>query len=185
PAQVVAVISNEADAYGLERVRKAGIPAEVLDHRDYADRAQYDAALIALIDRFTPGLVVLAGFMRILTADFVEHYAGRIMNIHPSLLPKFRGLDTHARVVKAGDEEHGVTVHFVTSDLDDGPIIIQAVCRVQPDDTPDSLQQRVHQLEYRVYPQAIKWFAENRLTIEDGKVLLDGARNDERQRQNQ
>ncbi len=174
PVDIRAVISNKAEAYGLERARQAGIPAQVLSHRDYADRESYDAALAALIDGCGAQLVVLAGFMRILSDGFVRRYEGRMLNIHPSLLPRHRGLDTHARALAAGDGEHGATVHFVSPELDAGPIIIQARVPVEPGDTPESLAARVLQQEHRIYPQAIRWFAEGRLELKDGTALLDG-----------
>lgn len=175
PYRIVAVISNEADAFGLERARRAGIPAEVLSHRAFADRGAYDRALADLIDRYAPGLVVLAGFMRILTPGFVARYAGRMMNIHPSLLPKYRGLHTHQRALEAGEQEHGASVHFVTDELDGGPLIIQAPVPVRPDDDAESLAARVLTREHRIYPQAVRWFAEGRLRLgEDGRPVLDG-----------
>ena len=143
PVDIRAVISNEADAFGLERARGAGIETRVLDHRAFPDREAYDAALAELIDEYEPGLVVLAGFMRILTPAFVRHYHGRMFNIHPSLLPRYRGLDTHARVLAAGDREHGATVHFVTEELDGGPLIIQARVPVLANDDPQTLARRV------------------------------------------
>ena len=136
PVEIRAVVSNRADAYGLTRAREAGIETRVLDHRGFPDRERYDAALRELIDTFEPGLVVLAGFMRILTPGFVRHYRGRMFNIHPSLLPKYRGLHTHSRALAAGDTEHGATVHFVTEELDGGPAVIQARVPVLPDDDP-------------------------------------------------
>lgn len=174
PVEIRAVISNRPDAYGLERARRAGIPTRVLDHKAFADRAAFDAALRELIDSYRPGLVVLAGFMRILSPAFVEHYRGRLMNIHPSLLPEFRGLNTHERALAAGVTEHGASVQFVTTELDAGPVIIQARVPVLPDDTPDSLAARVLEQEHRIYPQAIRWFAEGRLRLQDNEVLLDG-----------
>lgn len=174
PVDIRAVISNKMDAYGLERARRAGIPTRVLNHKDYADRASYDAALAQLIDDCGAELVVLAGFMRILSDGFVRRYEGRMLNIHPSLLPRHRGLDTHARALAAGDDEHGATVHFVSPELDAGPIIIQARVPVQPDDSPESLAARVLREEHRIYPEAIRWFAEGRLKLEHGQALLDG-----------
>ncbi len=171
---VCAVLSNRADCYGLERARRAGIPAVFVDPKAHTDRAGYDAALAEAIDGFQPGLVVLAGFMRILSDAFVRRYEGRLMNIHPSLLPKYRGLDTHARCLAAGDREHGATVHFVTPELDAGPIIVQARVPVYPDDTPETLAARVLEQEHRIYPAAIGWFAEGRLGLRDGVALLDG-----------
>jgi phosphoribosylglycinamide formyltransferase-1 len=153
---IVAVFSNRAEALGLERARKAGIPAEVLSHKDFPERADFDAALMARIDTHRPDLVVLAGFMRILAPAFVQHYAGRLINIHPSLLPKYPGMNTHARAIEAGETEHGATVHFVTEGVDEGPIILQGRVPVLPDDTPETLQQRVHAIEHQIYPQAVR-----------------------------
>lgn len=174
PVAVRAVISNQADAPALVRAQRAGIPTAVLDHRDYADREAFDRALSETIDRFAPRLVVLAGFMRILTPAFVERYRGRLMNIHPSLLPRFPGLDTHERALAAGVDEHGATVHFVTPELDSGPIIVQARVPVLPTDSPETLAARVLEQEHRIYPQAIRWFAEGRLELRGVTVLLDG-----------
>ena len=169
-----AVISNRADAYGLQRARRAGIPAEVLDHTAFASREAFDKAMAALIDRYRPDLVVLAGFMRILTPAFVRHYAGRMLNIHPSLLPKYQGLHTHQRALDAGDSEHGVTVHFVTEELDGGPAVIQARVAIEPGDDAATLAGRVQQQEHIIYPMAIQWFAEARLRMTDGQSWLDG-----------
>lgn len=163
PVEIRAVISNKADAYGLTRARHAGIPTAVLDHKAYPDRESYDAALRDLIDDYAPKLVVLAGFMRILSDDFVRHYEGRMMNIHPSLLPKYRGLNTHARAIEAGDREAGCTVHFVTPELDAGPAILQARVPIEEDDTAESLATRVLEQEHRIYPEAIRKFAEGEL----------------------
>ncbi|GAB4290081.1 MAG: phosphoribosylglycinamide formyltransferase [Thiohalomonadaceae bacterium] len=174
PAEIRAVISNKAGAYGLERARRAGIPTHVLNHKAFPDRESYDAALAQLIDDSKAELVVLAGFMRILSDGFVRRYEGRLLNIHPSLLPRHRGLDTHSRALAAGDDEHGATVHFVSPELDAGPIILQARVPVQPDDTPESLAARVLQQEHRIYPEAIRWFAAGRLRLENGRALLDG-----------
>ncbi|EGV19049.1 phosphoribosylglycinamide formyltransferase [Thiocapsa marina] len=173
--EIVAVISNRADAFGLERARGAGIPAEVLDHRDYTGREPYEADLRTLIDRYAPGLVVLAGFMRILTPAFVEHYAGRMLNIHPSLLPKFRGLQTHQRALDADEREHGASVHFVTPELDGGPVVLQARLAVRPGEDAATLAQRVLTLEHIIYPRALGWFAQGRLRLgPDGRPWLDG-----------
>ncbi|MCW8827977.1 MAG: phosphoribosylglycinamide formyltransferase [Gammaproteobacteria bacterium] len=163
PVEIRAVISNRADAYGLTRAREAGIDTAVLDHRDYPDRESYDAALRELIDRYQPGLLILAGFMRILSDDFVRHYEGRMMNIHPSLLPRYRGLNTHARAIEAGDKEAGCTVHFVTPELDAGPPIIQAHVPILDGDTPETLAARVLEQEHRIYPEAIRLFVEGKL----------------------
>ena len=166
-AEVVAVISNQPGVYGLERARQAGIPALELNHRNFVDRPSFEAALIELIDRYQPDLVILAGFMRLLTAGFTEHYQGRLLNIHPSLLPKFRGLHTHERA------EHGATIHFVTAELDGGPLIVQARVPVLPGDDPEVLAARVLAQEHRLYPQAIRWFAEGRLKLEGDQVWFD------------
>ncbi|MCD5980848.1 phosphoribosylglycinamide formyltransferase [Pseudomonas quasicaspiana] len=174
PARIRAVISNRADAFGLQRARDAGIDTCVLDHKDYDGREAFDAALIEVIDTYQPKLVVLAGFMRILTAGFVRHYQGRLLNIHPSLLPLYKGLHTHQRVLEAGDAEHGCTVHFVTEELDGGPLVVQSVISVDPNDTPSTLAQRVHVQEHQIYPLAIRWFAEGRLSLAAEGALLDG-----------
>jgi phosphoribosylglycinamide formyltransferase-1 len=173
PVDIRAVVSNRADAYGLERARRAGIEARVLDHRDFPSREAYDIALMGLIDEYEPALIVLAGFMRILTPDFVQHYRGRMFNIHPSLLPRYRGLGTHARALAAGDSEHGATVHFVTEELDGGPPIIQARVPVLPDDTAATLAARVLEKEHVIYPTAIRWFAEGRLRLDGLHAVLD------------
>lgn len=165
PAQIVAVISNKADAYGLERAKKAGIEQHVLSHQNYDSREQYDIALKDLIDRFQPDLIILAGFMRILSNEFVNHYLQRMMNIHPSLLPKYKGLNTHQRAIDAGDKEHGCSVHFVTPELDDGPVILQAKVEVKENDTAETLAERVHEQEHRIYPEAIRLYAENKIEL--------------------
>ena len=174
PARIAAVISNEPKAPGLERARQAGIQALALNHRQFSNRAAFEAELQRKIDAFQPDLVILAGFMRILGEPFAKHYLGRMLNIHPSLLPKYRGLDTHARALAAGERWHGASVHFVTPELDGGPVIIQGRVPVLPDDTPDSLAARVLAQEHRIYPQAVRWFCEGRLRWQDGKILLDG-----------
>ncbi|QIT54740.1 phosphoribosylglycinamide formyltransferase [Aquisalimonas sp. 2447] len=174
PIVIRAVISNRADAYGLERARAAGITTETLDHREFPDRESYDAALQQRIDAHTPGLVVLAGFMRILTDGLVEHFRGRMLNIHPSLLPAFRGLHTHRRALEAGHEQHGCSVHFVTPALDAGPLIIQGVVCVLPEDTEEQLAARVQQQEHRIYPLAVRWCAEGRLRLDGDTAMLDG-----------
>ncbi|VAX14093.1 Phosphoribosylglycinamide formyltransferase [hydrothermal vent metagenome] len=173
PAEIRAVISNRPQAYGLNRAREAGIPAEVIDHHDYPSREAFDQALMARIDHYRPELVVLAGFMRILTDEFVKHYLGRMINIHPSLLPRYQGLNTHQRVLDAGDEIHGVSVHFVTPELDAGPVIRQAEIPVHINDDADTLAQRIHEQEHIIYPQVIRWFAEGRLRLQGNSVLLD------------
>lgn len=174
PATLRAVISNRADAYGLQRAKDAGIATRVLDHKAFEGREAFDAALIEVIDTFKPQLVILAGFMRILSADFVRHYQGRLLNIHPSLLPKYKGLHTHQRALDAGDREHGCSVHFVTEELDGGPLVVQAVIPVESDDSAHSLAQRVHAQEHRIYPLAVRWFAEGRLSLDEQGALLDG-----------
>ena len=173
-ARVRAVISNRADAYGLQRAQAAGIDTAVLEHGDFEGREAFDKALAHLIDSFQPDLVVLAGFMRILSAGFVRHYHGRLLNIHPSLLPKYKGLHTHRRALEAGDAEHGCSVHFVTEELDGGPLVVQAVVNVAADDTPESLAHRVHHQEHLIYPLAVRWFAEGRLRLGEQGALLDG-----------
>ncbi|MFO1371188.1 MAG: phosphoribosylglycinamide formyltransferase [Candidatus Competibacteraceae bacterium] len=174
PVEVAAVISNRPGVHGLERARQAGVPVLELDHQQFADRPEFEAALIALIDRYQPDLVVLAGFMRVLTADFTERYRGRLLNIHPSLLPKFRGLHTHERAIAAGETQHGASIHFVTDELDGGPLIVQAQVPVLPGDDADTLAARVLEQEHRLYPQAIRWFAAGRLRLEGKQVLFDG-----------
>jgi phosphoribosylglycinamide formyltransferase-1 len=173
PAKIAAVISSNPNAIGLEIARKHGIPAHALNHRDHETREEFDTALAAKIDEFKPDLVVLAGFMRILTPNFVNYYNGRLINIHPSLLPAFTGLNTHARALTEGVKIHGCTVHFVTPNLDKGPIIAQAAVPVLPGDTEETLGARVLEQEHKIYPQAIRWFAEDRLTLTpDCNVIL-------------
>ncbi|AOS97411.1 Phosphoribosylglycinamide formyltransferase [Microbulbifer aggregans] len=174
PYEVCAVISNKPEAYGLARANDAGIETAVVNHREYLDREGFDTALIEVIDRYQPELVVLAGFMRILTPGFVRHYSGRLINIHPSLLPKYQGLHTHQRALDAGDSEHGATVHFVTEELDGGPPIVQAVVPVESGDTAQSLAQRVQVQEHIIYPLAVEWFAEGRLRMACDRAELDG-----------
>ena len=171
---ISAVISNKADAYGLERAKKAGIPTHVLDHKSFDSREAFDQSLQDVIDQYQPKLVVLAGFMRILTDTFTRHYEGRMLNIHPSLLPKYKGLNTHQRAIDANDKEHGVSVHFVSAELDAGSVIVQARTQIDAEETADTLAAKVHQLEHVIYPLAVKWFSEGRLTVNHGKALLDG-----------
>jgi phosphoribosylglycinamide formyltransferase-1 len=173
PARVAAVISNRADASGLAFAAEHGIKTAIVANKDYASRADFDAALQTVIDRFEPDLVVLAGFMRILTEQFVAHYAGRMLNIHPSLLPLFPGLATHAQALAAGVAEHGATVHFVTAELDHGPMVVQAAVPVLPGDTVETLSARVLEQEHDIYPRAVRWFVEDRLTIAQGEVHVD------------
>lgn len=169
------VISNKEDAYGLTRAQSAGIITAVVDHLEFGNRDAYDQALITTLEPHRPKLIALAGFMRILGSAFCEEYHNRIMNIHPSLLPKYPGINTHQRALDANDNEHGASVHFVTSELDAGPLIIQGRTTIEITDTKETLQQKVHQVEHTIYPTAIRWFAENRLTVENNRVLLDGA----------
>ena len=171
---VSAVISNRPDAKGLAFAGARGIPAVVVDHKAHASRESFDAALAAEIDRHAPELVALAGFMRVLTPGFVARYDGRLMNIHPSLLPAFPGLHTHQRALEAGAQLHGCTVHFVTAELDHGPIVIQAAVRVRPGDTPGTLAARVLEQEHVVYPRAVRWFLDGKLVIEGDQVRVKG-----------
>lgn len=172
--EIAAVISNKPDVMGLTRASKAGIPTLVLDHKNYTNREAFDIELMAAIDAYNPGLVVLAGFMRILTPAFTEHYLGRMLNIHPSLLPKFQGLHTHQRAIDAGESHHGVSVHFVTAELDGGPVAIQAKVPVLPTDDAGLLAKRVQRQEHVIYPLAVKWFAEGKLKMVDGQAELNG-----------
>ncbi|WP_281561536.1 phosphoribosylglycinamide formyltransferase [Thalassomonas sp. RHCl1] len=173
PGEVVAVVSNKADAYGLTRAENAGVDAITLSHTSFDSREAYDQALIEKIDAYQPDLVVLAGFMRILTPGFVQHYSGKLLNIHPSLLPKYQGLNTHQRAIDAGDKEHGVSVHFVTEELDGGPVILQAKVPVFPGDEASDLASRVHEQEHRIYPLVVKWFCQQRLCMLNDQALLD------------
>ncbi|MGH8223272.1 MAG: phosphoribosylglycinamide formyltransferase [Woeseiaceae bacterium] len=172
--ELALVLSNRGDACGLERAKRAGIETDCLPHSGFPDRAAFDAALLERLDARRPDVVLLAGFMRILSAPFVAHYAGRLLNIHPSLLPLYPGLDTHRRVLDSGDRWHGSTVHFVTEDLDGGPRIIQGRVPVLPDDDPGSLARRVLAIEHRIYPETVRLIAEGRVRYADGTVLLDG-----------
>jgi phosphoribosylglycinamide formyltransferase-1 len=169
-AEIVAIVSNRADAAGLAYAASQGITQAVVPSREFASREAFDAALRETIDGFSPDLVVLAGFLRILTARFVAHFAGRMMNIHPSLLPSFPGLHTHAQALSAGVRWHGATVHFVTADLDHGPIVDQVAVPVLADDTEEALGERVLAQEHLLYPRAVRWFVEDRLRIADGRV---------------
>ncbi len=172
-AEIVAVISNRPGVRGLERATEAGIPAETLDHTQFESREAFDQAMMQLIDQYQPELVILAGFMRILTDEFVGHYDGRMLNIHPSLLPEFRGLNTHQRALEANVRQHGVSVHYVSNELDGGPLVLQAVIDVNDNDTIETLQQRVHQQEHIIYPMVIEWIARQRLRMIDQQVYLD------------
>ena len=175
PVDIAAVISNRPDAAGLETAARAGITIHYIDHKAFAGREAFDAALAECIDTFAPDLVILAGFMRILSEGFVRHYEARLMNIHPSLLPAFPGLHTHRKALEEGVRVHGCTVHFVTPTLDHGPVIIQAAVPVLDGDDEASLAARVLVQEHRIYPQAVRWFAEDRLRLENGRVRLDAA----------
>ncbi|CAN7466909.1 phosphoribosylglycinamide formyltransferase [Paraburkholderia sp. 22099] len=172
PAQVAAVIANRPDAAGLAFAASHGIATAVVDHRQFPDRERFDAALAELIDSFSPDLVILAGFMRVLTPGFVDHYAGRMLNVHPSLLPSFPGLKTHQQALDAGVRLHGASVHFVTSQLDHGPIVAQAAVPVQAGDTPAMLAERVLATEHIIYPRAVRWFVEGRLALDGLRVTL-------------
>lgn len=174
PAVIAAVISNRPGVFGLTRAQNHGITTAVLDHRQFSGREEFDAELQRSIDAHHPDLVVLAGFMRILTAGFVTHYLGRMLNIHPSLLPLYPGLHTHRRAIEAGDKTHGVTVHFVTPELDGGPAVIQAVVPLQAGDTEETLAKRVLVEEHKIYPRAVRWFAEGRLVLKHGRAYYQG-----------
>ena len=171
---VTAVISNRPDVMGLQRAKELGIATDVVDHTQFPTREEFDANLIRAIDEHTPDLIVLAGFMRILTSDFVRRYKGKMLNIHPSLLPKYKGLNTHQRALDAGDKEAGVTVHFVSEDLDGGANIIQAIVPVLDDDDEGTLRSRVQTQEHVIYPIAVKWFVEGRINLNKGDAYFDG-----------
>ncbi|MBL5860218.1 phosphoribosylglycinamide formyltransferase [Serratia fonticola] len=175
-ATIVAVFSNNAQAYGLQRAEEAGIAAQALDAKDFADREAFDAALAQAIDQYQPDLVVLAGYMRILSNAFVQYYAGRMLNIHPSLLPKYPGLHTHRQAIDNGDAEHGTSVHFVTEQLDGGPVILQAKVPIFPGDEEDEVIERVQTQEHTIYPLVVSWFIEGRLAMRDNAAWLDGER---------
>lgn len=175
PAKVAAVISNRADAAGLKFAAQSGIAAQVVDERKFSSRGAFDTALEAAIERHSPDLLALAGFMRVLGGDFVRHYSGRMVNIHPSLLPAFPGLHTHRRALQEGVKLHGCTVHFVTPQVDHGPIIVQAAVPVRAGDTEATLAARVLRQEHRVYPLAIRWFVEGRLAVENGIVRVNAS----------
>ncbi|MCF6442365.1 phosphoribosylglycinamide formyltransferase [Pseudoalteromonas luteoviolacea] len=171
--EIVNVISNKADAFGLVRAEQAGINTNVLSHKDFDSREAYDEQLAKLIDSCNPDLVVLAGFMRILTPDLVQKFKGKMLNIHPSLLPKYQGLNTHQRAIDANDAYHGASVHFVTEELDGGPVIVQAKVAILPEDTAETLAKRVHEQEHVIYPLVVKWFSEHRLTMEADYAVFD------------
>lgn len=171
---ITLVISNVETAYGLERANNAGIETACIRHGDYQSRLDFDQALIESIDRHEPDIIILAGFMRILTQEFVQHYQNRLVNIHPSLLPKYPGTRTHQRVLEAKDEWHGASIHFVVPEVDAGPVILQGRIKIKQGDSAESLQQRIHKIEHQIYPLAVKWFIEGRISVNDDKVLLDG-----------
>ncbi len=173
-AQIVGVVSNEPNAYGLERARLANIPTQVINHREYADRASFEVEVTRVIQEWKAELILLAGFMRVLTPAFVNRYSGQMINIHPSLLPAYRGLNTHARVLETGDRMHGCSIHFVTSDLDAGAVIAQAVTNVLPTDNLAHLTQKVRKLEHHIYPLVVSWLAAGRIALLGNKVYLDG-----------
>jgi len=174
PAEIKTVISNRPNAFGLQRASDAGINTDTIDHTQYADRASFDIELQQCIDQYKPKLVVLAGFMRILTAEFVNHYHGRLINIHPSLLPDFPGLDTHQRAIDAKKTTHGASIHFVTDELDGGPVISQIKVPVLTQDNADTVMERVREQEHILYPQTVKWFIEGRIETKDKQVIFDG-----------
>lgn len=177
PAQLTAVVCNRADAEGLAHAREAGIPVELVPHRDYPDRAAFDAALGAALRRHAPDVIAMAGFMRVLGDGLVREFEGRMLNIHPSLLPKYPGLDTHGRALAAGDAEHGATVHFVIPALDNGPAVIQGRIALRRGDDAQALAQRVlEEVELKIYPQAVAWIARGELKLEAGAALLRGRR---------
>ncbi|OEU23786.1 phosphoribosylglycinamide formyltransferase, partial [Yersinia ruckeri] len=171
---ICAAFSNHSQAYGLERAAQAAIPAHALDAKSFPDRASFDLALAQAIDAYQPDLLVLAGYMRILSPAFVQHYAGRMLNIHPSLLPKYPGLHTHRQAIDNGDSEHGTSVHFVTEELDGGPVILQAKVPIFAEDSEDEVIQRVQVQEHSIYPLVVSWFSEGRLEMRDNAAWLDG-----------
>ncbi|NWN90856.1 phosphoribosylglycinamide formyltransferase [Marinobacter adhaerens] len=174
PGQVVAVGCNQPQAFVLERAAQANVETFVVNHKDFSSRDEFDAALMAHILRYNPDLIILAGFMRILTTDFVRAFRGKLLNIHPSLLPRYTGLNTHQRALDAGDSTHGTSVHFVTEELDGGPVIAQAEVSVAPDDTRDTLAEKVQQKEHLLYPIVVRWFCEGRIQLGREQVLFDG-----------
>lgn len=174
PGKITGVISNKANAYGLKRAEAAGVATAVLSHKGFDSREDYDQALIAAIEQFKPDLIVLAGFMRILTAEFVQYFSGKLLNIHPSLLPKYQGLATHQRAIDAGDTEHGCSVHFVTEQLDGGPVILQAKVPIFPGDDASVVAERVHAQEHQIYPLVVRWFCQDRLQQKANEAWLDG-----------
>ncbi|WP_039976982.1 MULTISPECIES: phosphoribosylglycinamide formyltransferase [Vibrio] len=173
-AQVAAVFSNKADAYGLERAKQFDVNGHFVDPKAFESREDFDAELMKQIDEYQPDVIVLAGYMRILSGAFVSHYLGKMINIHPSLLPKYPGLHTHQRAIDAGDKEHGTSVHFVTEELDGGPVVLQAKVPVFEDDDTDALAARVQTQEHNIYPMVTKWLVDGRLSMTEGKAYLDG-----------
>ncbi|MEN8821539.1 MAG: phosphoribosylglycinamide formyltransferase [Abyssibacter sp.] len=174
-AQIVHVVSNRPKVPGLDRAAAAGIPTSVVDHQDYPSREAFDTALAEVVEACHPDVIALAGFMRILTPGFIRRFAGRLLNIHPSLLPKYRGLHTHRRALEAGDREHGASIHFVTEELDGGPVVLQGRIHIGSTDTPDTLARRVmEEIELQIYPAAVRWMADGRLQLCDGRALMDG-----------
>ncbi|WP_061008841.1 phosphoribosylglycinamide formyltransferase [Vibrio sp. CUB2] len=173
-AQVAAVFSNKADAYGLERAKQFDVNGHFVDPKAFESREDFDAELMKQIDEYQPDVIVLAGYMRILSSAFVSHYLGKMINIHPSLLPKYPGLHTHQRAIDAGDKEHGTSVHFVTEELDGGPVVLQAKVPVFEDDDADALASRVQTQEHNIYPMVTKWLVDGRLSMTEGKAYLDG-----------
>jgi phosphoribosylglycinamide formyltransferase-1 len=171
--RVSGVISNKPDAYGLQRAKQSNIPTTVVDHKQYASRDLFDQALSQAIDEYEPGLIVLAGFMRILGADFVKRYQGKILNIHPSLLPNYTGTNTHQRVLDAGEKIHGVSVHFVTEELDGGPVIAQESIAIESIDDAETLALRIHEKEHVLYPAVVSLFADGRLSLDENSAFLD------------
>ncbi len=174
PGEVVGVVSNIPTAYGLTRAEEANIKTSVLSHKDFDSRESYDQSLIGVINEYNADIIVLAGFMRILTPEFVQYFQGKLLNIHPSLLPKYQGLNTHQRAIDAGDKEHGVSVHYVTEELDGGPVILQAKVPIFDGDTAEDLASRVHEQEHRIYPLVVKWCCLKRVVMQNDKALFDG-----------
>jgi len=173
-AEICVVVSNRAQAFGLERAQLASIPNHVVTHSEFDDRVAFDRALLNLLDDYAPDLIALAGFMRVLGSEFVQRYAGRILNVHPSLLPQFPGLDTHERALRAKVSEHGASIHFVTEELDAGPVIVQGKVAVHEGETGNQLAERVNAVEHRIYPAAVAWFAQGLLVCRDGSAWFDG-----------
>jgi len=172
--RIQAVISNKADAFGLERAKRAGIATDVIDHKSFANRESFDDELLKKVQAHEPDLIIMAGFMRILTPNFITPLLGKMINIHPSLLPKYTGLNTHQRAIDAGEDEAGATVHFVTEELDGGPPVLQTVVPILEDDDASALAARVLQQEHTIFPLVAKWFCEGRLNLDNGRAILDG-----------